>query len=120
MEQMLETVLEYLFTGIGTILGALIAYLAVIARQLIVEKIGEAQFNRLFDLVLAVVRAVEQEGKVFGWDGDEKLEQALIHIYRLRDTLNIKATDAQIRLMVEAAVQAISIPKLEVYDTGEA
>jgi hypothetical protein len=107
MEQFLETILQHLFTGMGTVVGALIAYVAFFARRLIVEKIGEAQFDRLYKIVLTVVRAIEQEAQAYGWDGEKKREIALLQIYKMRDLVGLKASDEHILLLLESAVQTL-------------
>lgn len=91
------------FTDVNSLLILVAVITAAIALTVgVYYVVNEKKFTQLLAWSDVVVRSVEQKMKLM--DGPKKLELAMLAIRAARDGLKSKATDEDLRNIIEAAV----------------
>ena len=104
MTQITEIILASA-TGILTILAG-IAVKAI--KDYLVQKGGEKAVKIAEILAKNAVNAVEQVASETGYKGDEKLEQAKVHMLAELKKYNVTMTDKELEVFVESAVKQMN------------
>jgi hypothetical protein len=71
-------------------------------------KIGGEKVNLAAKLALTVVRALEQQGELLGFDGARKKEMAIVMLRQLFTKFNIDISEDLLDHLIEAAVPTIN------------
>ena len=90
----------FLAVAIGSIVKAVKDYL--------LRKGGEKAVKIAEILAKNVVHAVEQVATETGYKGDEKLEQAKVHMLAELKKYNVSMTDRELEMFVESAVKQMN------------
>lgn len=104
MTQITEIILASA-TGILTILAG-IAVKSI--KDYLIQKGGEKAVKIAEILAKNAVNAVEQVASETGYKGDEKLEQAKVHMLAELKKYNVTMTDKELEVFVESAVKQMN------------
>lgn len=95
---------------IYTIISAVLGYIAIAVKKLVDKHLNDSTKR---DIAKTVVQAVEQMFKGLG--AEEKLDKGITYMTELLNEKGIKATEIEIRLLIEDAVGEFN----EVFKKGE-
>ena len=85
-------------------LAVLISTGAILLLTYSINKYGSTKVNKVLEIVRIAVGAVEQLGKVNGWDGKEKKMEALNYITKTLNSKGIKVRRTDLEMMIESIV----------------
>lgn len=85
-------------------LAVLISTGAILLLTYSINKYGSTKVNKVLEIVRIAVGAVEQLGKVNGWDGKEKKMEALNYITKILNAKGIKVRKTDLEMMIESIV----------------
>lgn len=85
-------------------LAVLISTGAILLLTYSINKYGSNKVNKVLEIVRIAVGAVEQLGKVNGWDGKEKKMEALNYITKTLNAKGIKVRKTDLEMMIESIV----------------
>lgn len=69
-----------------------------------IRKYGANRINKILEVVRIAVNAMEQLGKVNGWDGKQKKAEALNYVTKTLNAKGIKVKKADLDMMIESVV----------------
>lgn len=109
MDNNIWTVLTPVLVALG---GALAAIITVVGTQLAVKvrkwfdaKYGKENMEVAISIAEVVVGAVEEQAKKYGWDSQEKLNQAIERLRLFLENRKIYFTSDEMQQLVESALQ---------------
>lgn len=96
MEQNISDIIQALTVLISTGAILLLTYS--------INKYGSTKVNKVLEIVRIAVGAIEQLGKVNGWDGKKKKIEALDYITKTLNNKGIKIKRTDLDMMIESIV----------------
>lgn len=91
-------------TEILQAIALLISTGAIVILTYFAKKYGVSKVNKVLEIVKIGVNAIEQLGKVNGWDGKEKKAEALSYITKSLNAKGIKVKKTDLDMMIESVV----------------
>lgn len=85
-------------------LAVLISTGAILLLTYSINKYGSTKVNKVLEIVRIAVGAIEQLGKVNGWDGKKKKIEALDYITKTLNNKGIKIKRTDLDMMIESIV----------------
>lgn len=85
-------------------LAVLISTGAILLLTYSINKYGSTKVNKVLEIVRIAVGAIEQLGKVNGWDGKKKKIEALDYITKTLNSKGIKVRRTDLDMMIESIV----------------
>jgi hypothetical protein len=96
-----EVITELWLKAIGLVFSILGAVVVFYLRPVLVARFGEQRLQIISDLAQQAYSFVEVQAKRFGWDSDEKLQEALDYLDARLAELRIPVTAEQLRAAIE-------------------
>jgi hypothetical protein len=108
MDQLVSTILDYSVQLLATVAFAVFVVAVRSGLSYLSTKIGGEKVNMAAKLALTVVRALEQQGELLGFDGARKKEMAIVMLRQLFAKFSIDISEDLLDHLIEAAVQTIN------------
>jgi hypothetical protein len=90
MDQLVSTILDYSVQLMATVAFAVFVVTVRSGLSYLSAKIGDEKVNMAARLAVTVVRALEQQGELLGFDGPQKKEMAILTLRQLFAKFNIE------------------------------
>jgi hypothetical protein len=107
-QPVIDLIVTYGIKFLALLLGLGTLYVGSLLRGLIVAKIGESNLERFLKGVEVVVRALEQEGLLRHYSGEEKKQMASVLLQDFAKNLGLTLDPEQISLFIEHFVQILN------------
>ena len=104
----MQQITEIITNGAISILVILAGIAVKAVKDYLVQKGGEKTIKIVEILAKNAVNAVEQVASETGFKGDEKLEQAKVHMLAELKKYNVTMTDKELEVFVESAVKQMN------------
>lgn len=103
--------MEYNISEIIQVIAVFVSTVAVVIMTYCINKYGVNKVNKVMQTVRIAVNAIEQLGKVNGWDGKQKKIEALDYITKSLNAKGIKVKRTDLDMMIEAVVSEFNKKK---------
>jgi hypothetical protein len=90
VDQLVSTILDYSVQLLATVAFAVFVVTVRSGLSYLSAKIGDEKVNMAARLAVTVVRALEQQGELLGFDGPQKKEMAILTLRQLFAKFNIE------------------------------
>lgn len=104
----MQQITEIITNGAISILVILAGIAVKAVKDYLVQKGGEKTIKIVEILAKNAVNAVEQVASETGYKGEEKLEQAKVHMLAELKKYNVTMTDKELEVFVESAVKQMN------------
>ena len=104
----MQQITEIITNGAVSILVILAGVAVKAVKDYLVQKGGEKTIKIVEILAKNAVNAVEQVAQETGFKGDEKLEQAKVHMIAELKKYNVNMSDKELEVFVESAVKQMN------------
>ena len=104
----MQQINEILLNGAISILVILAGIAVKAVKDYLIKEGGEKAVKIAEILAKNAVHAVEQVAQETGYKGDEKLEQAKVHMLAELKKYNVTMTDKELEVFVESAVKQMN------------